>query len=119
MRKLILCALLLAASTAAGQGTEYGKPEELKGITKVFVDTGGDLKNRERITKEIEDAKLGLQLLDSEEGAEVVLDFGAGRSERLKGSVANGTGSIFTKRYQTGKGAVFVVKDGKSRIVMS
>jgi hypothetical protein len=35
-------------------------------LKKVFVDTGGDPKNRKHILKEIESAKLGL---DSEEGA--------------------------------------------------
>jgi hypothetical protein len=98
---------------------EYGKPEELKGLTKVFVDTGGDMKNRERISKEIETAKLGIELLDSDEGAEIVLDFGGGKSERIKGSITNGTGGIFTRRYDTGTGKVFIFRNGKARIVMS
>ena len=117
---LAITALLTLFGTAArNSGITYGKPEELKGLRKVFVDTGTDLKNRERIIREIRDAGLGVELLDSEDGAEVVLDFGAGRSERLIGGIGRGTGGIVTKRYQTGKGQVFVVNGGQNRIVMS
>ncbi|HKG12478.1 MAG TPA: hypothetical protein VKB12_04040 [Pyrinomonadaceae bacterium] len=116
---LALTALLTLLPAAQNSGISYGKPEELKGLKKIFVDTGGDLKNRARITKEIEDAKLGVELLDSEAGAEVILDFGAGRSERLIGNIGRGTGGLVTKRYQTGKGRVFVVGGGRDKIVMS
>jgi hypothetical protein len=116
---LALAALLTLLPAAPNSGVSYGKPEELKGLKKIFVDTGVDLKNRERIIKEIKGAKLDVELLDSEAGAEVVLDFGAGRSERLIGSIGHGTGGIVTKRYQTGKGQVFVVGGGQNRIVMS
>ena len=85
----------------------------------MFVETGGDLKNRELVQKEIESAKLGLELLDSEEGAEIVISFGANKTARMIGSVANGTGSMQTKTYKTGTGQVFVIRDGKPRIVMS
>ena len=115
---LTLTALLTLLPAAQNSGISYGKPEELKGLKKIFVDTGGDLKNRERIIREIKDAKLGVELLDSEAGAEVVLDFGAGRSERLIGNIGRGTGGLVTKRYQTGKGHVFV-GGGQNRIVMS
>ena len=116
---LALTALLTLSAAAPNSGVSYGKPEELKGLKKIFVDTGTDLKNRERIIREIRAARLGVELLDSEDGAEVVLDFGAGRSERLIGSIGRGTGGIVTKRYQTGKGQVFVVTGGQNRIVMS
>lgn len=112
MKTLILLSLLVTF-----QSTEYGKPEELKGLTKVFVDTGGDMKNRERITKEF--AKLKLELLDSIDGAEVVLDFGAGKSERLVGTMSNGQGTLGTRKMNTGQGRVYVLRDGKTRLVMS
>jgi hypothetical protein len=117
MRKAVPFLLFIFCLSIHAQ--EYGKPEELKGLTKVFVDTGGDMKNRERISKEIEDAKLGIQLLDSEEGAEVIIDFGSGKTERLRGTITNGTGGLITRRYNTGTGKVFVIKDGKTKIVMS
>jgi hypothetical protein len=111
---LLLLALTLLPFTPQ---TEYGKPEELKGLTKVFVDTGGDIKNRERIAKEFK--KLDLTLLDSAEGAEVVLEFGAGKSERLVGTMSGGQGSIHTKKMNTGQGRVYVMREGKARVVMS
>jgi len=114
---LLLLTLLTFLPTP--QNTVYGKPEDMKGLRKVFVDTGGDLENRERITKEIEQAKLDVELLDSEEGAEIILDFGAGRSERLHGTISNGSGGLITKRYQTGKGHVYAVVGRQTRIVMS
>jgi hypothetical protein len=99
----IFALLLVLALCVPALAQEYGKPEELKGLTKMFVDTGGDMKNRERISKEIEEAKLGIQLLDSEEGAEIILDFGGGKDKRLGGS----DGILRTKTYTTGTGRVF------------
>jgi hypothetical protein len=112
MKTLLILSLLVTF-----QSTEYGKPEELKGLTKVFVDTGGDMKNRERITKEL--AKLKLELLDSAEGAEVVLDFGAGKSERISGTMSGGQGTLGTRRINTGQGRVYVIREGKARLVLS
>src|SRR3954467_3201824 len=107
MKRILILALILCAPIHA-QNIEYGKPEELKGLKKVFVDTGGDLKNRERIQHEIESAKLGLELLDSEGGAEIIIAFGADKTARLKGSITNGTGALKTKTYNTGEGQVYV-----------
>ena len=47
--KFLLCLFVIAAvvTTATAQSLEYGKPSELKGLKKVFVDTGGDIKNRD------------------------------------------------------------------------
>jgi hypothetical protein len=76
MKILTLSLLLLFTCTLAyAQSVEYGQASDLKGIRRVFVDTGDDLKNRERIIKEIEKAKLNLELLNSPEGAELVLSF--------------------------------------------
>jgi hypothetical protein len=111
--------LFLAITANTFQEFSYGKPQELKGLRKVFVNTGGDITNRERIFKEIQNAKLDLELLDSEEGAEVILVFAGGKEQITVGSVSNGTGSVSTRRVNVGEGKVFVIRDNKMRIVMS
>jgi hypothetical protein len=106
---------------------EHARPEEMKGLTKVFVNSGADPKDRGRIVKEIESAKLGLAVLDSAEGAEIILDFGS-RTELHDDNVPiysyqNPTWIIgrlqVRKEVLIGRGRVSVVKDGKPRIVMS
>lgn len=107
------------------QSIEYGKPEELKGLVKVFVDTGTDLRNRERVLKELTKSKLPFELLDSEEGAQVLMVFGAESSDRVTGVIHNRGGDTVStstpvwRKVKQGEGRVFVVKDGKARLVMS
>lgn len=103
--------LLLCLCPIHAQDIEYGKPSELKGITKVFIDTNGDIKNRERIIKEIEKAKLNLTLLDSAEGAEIIIEFiGDKRDIYAKGS---------GRPINVGKGMVFIPKGNKIRALLS
>jgi hypothetical protein len=121
--KIILLTLALCLSVSAQ--TEYGKPSELKDLKKVFVDTSGDLKNRERIIKEIEKAKLPVELLDSAEGAEIILNFGSESETRMTGvnTGDNGMGGVRStpvyRKIPTGTGQVYVVRDNKLRIVHS
>ncbi|HKO44427.1 MAG TPA: hypothetical protein VJU84_14210 [Pyrinomonadaceae bacterium] len=117
MKLLIL--LYLLAFGGGLQDFSYGQPSEMKGLKKVFVNTGTDLTNRERIFKEIQNAKLDLELLDSEEGAEIILVFAGGKEQITVGSVSNGTGSISTRKVNVGEGRVFVIRDNKMKIVMS
>jgi N-methylhydantoinase B/oxoprolinase/acetone carboxylase alpha subunit len=119
---LICSIILIPITTFAQSGIEYGKTSELKGLKKVFVDTGGDMKNRERITKEIEKAKLGIELLDSVDGAEIILDFNSGKEKYLASVNTNPQGTVSTPIYRsrnTGEGKVFIVKDNHLRVVMS
>lgn len=122
MRTILLS---LALCLSASAQTEYGKPAELKDLRKVFVDTGGDMKNRARITKEIERAKLPVELLDSVEGAEIILNFGSESETRVTGVTTGDSGMGGTRatpvyrKIPTGTGQVFVVRDGKLRIVHS
>ena len=117
--------VLATAMSVAAQSFEYGKPSELKGLKKVFVDTGGDMKNRERILNEIEKANLGLELLDSADRAEVILNFQGGKEKQLSG--VNSTTDTYGNTHATpayrkitvGAGQVFVVKDQKLRVVLS
>ena len=103
----------------------FGQPSELRGLKKVYVETGADLESRKRIIKELNKPGLGLTLLDGPEGAEVILDFGS-RTEHHDEkfdlySYANGTYGTTDVRREIliGRGRVFVVKDGKPRSVMS
>jgi hypothetical protein len=98
-----------------------GKPEEMKGLTKVFIDSGTDLKDRERIVKEIESAKLGLTVLDSAEGAELILNF-VGGERRTTVEAYNAVTKIYAPLPITlafGRGVVYVVRDGWRRAVLS
>jgi hypothetical protein len=98
-----------------------GKPEEMKGLTKVFVDSGADLKDRERIVKEIESAKLGLTVLDSAEGAEIILNFVGGERQTTVDWY-----NPVTKFYGPlpvtlgfGRGVVYVVRGDRRRVVLT
>lgn len=99
----------------------HGKPEEMKGLMKVFVDSGADLKDRERIVKEIESAKLGLTVLDSAEGAEIILDF-VGGERRTTVDSYNAVTKIYAPLPITlafGRGVVYVVRGDRRRAVLS
>jgi hypothetical protein len=78
----ITFATVLALSTAAfAQNiSEYGKADELKGVTKIFIFTGSDTYSRDQIIKAIEhQQKKGsmpdLKLVDRAEDADVLLTF--------------------------------------------
>ena len=72
---LIAPALLLLTPGFFPQAPEYGKPSDLKGVRRVFIDTGAEAKARERIAAAIEKAKLGVEVIGSPEGAELILQF--------------------------------------------
>src|ERR1043166_1176127 len=117
--------VLATAMSVAAQSFEYGKPSELKGLKKVFVDTGGDMKNRERILNEIEKANLGLELLDSADRAEVILNFQGGKEKQLSG--VNSTTDTYGNTHATpayrkitvGAGQVFVLRDDNLGVLLS
>jgi hypothetical protein len=119
----LLFALVVGAQTS---NFEYGKPQELKGLTKVFVDTGGDMKNYERITSEIEKAQLpGLMLLDSPNGAEIVLLFKqniettiSATSRPIYGTSVTRT-DVDEQKMLAGEGLVFIPKEDRRRVLLS
>ena len=124
MKKLLvaLALLILCAGVPMAQtGKTENKPEEMRGLTKVFVDSGTDLKDRERIDKVIESAKLGLTVLDSAEGAEIILDF-VGGERRTTVDSYNAVTKIYAPLPITlafGRGVVYVVRGGQRRAVLS
>jgi hypothetical protein len=99
----------------------HGKPEEMKGLTKVFIDSGTDPKDRERIVKVIESAKLGLTVLDSAEGAEIILNF-VGGERQTTDDYYNAVTKIYAPLPVTvgfGRGVVYVVRGNRRRAVLS
>ena len=76
MKRFVSLALcFLFASVVQTQPAQSRLSSELKGIRRIYVDTGNDVKSRERIVKKIEKAKIGVEILTSPEGAEFVLTF--------------------------------------------
>lgn len=85
MKKVLLaaaCVILISSEVFAQNITEYGQPSELKGVTKIFISLvfagSVELKDRNRIIKEIENAKKkhkisNLEIVDRQEEAEVLL----------------------------------------------
>ncbi len=69
---LILLAILFSGSVAA-QDFEYGKPDELKGLSTYYVETYGDTKIRDRIVEELGKALPDLKLADEFENAQIHL----------------------------------------------
>ncbi len=120
----ILTVSILCAVPVFSQSYEYGKPSDLKGLSKVFIDTGVDTETRERIVERILKAGLkDLTFLDSDEGAEIVLVFRDRSIETVTGAVTNiyGTTNVVRDPLLHGEGTVFVVGDGaaKPRVVLS
>lgn len=87
---------LLSFGVAAQQvsPSEYGTPAELKGLTRVFVTTGANLKLRSQILRELEKQKAseqGLKVVDRYDDAEIVLALGTdydGNFTKARGYVA-------------------------------
>jgi Mrp family chromosome partitioning ATPase len=113
---LALSAVILLATFVHAQQqptVEYGKPEELKGVTKIFVDTGTDLKARESIVTEIGKKLPALVVTESAEGAEVVLVF----SQKEEPDFVNGT---TTSPIIVGEGRVVRnVAENRIRVLLS
>jgi hypothetical protein len=98
---------------------EYGHPMELRGVKKVFVDTGTDLESRDRIVKEIQKAALNLTVVSRPQDADIHLRFYLDDEDNYAVIVpAKGRIGIASAR----KGAGTVVKvldDEHSRVLWS
>lgn len=127
MRKVIpalLTVLTLALSAQAqNDDYDYGRPSELKGLTKVFVDTGSDLKARDKIESALKKAKLGLEFADDADVAEFAIIYRSGSFSKTVGVSNPATGAVIIGQpdYPVGKGLVLVKKSGneKPHLVMS
>jgi hypothetical protein len=79
LRKMIRISFLVfvvALPVLAQESTiEYGQPEELRGITKVFVNTGVDVQVRDMIVKVIHKRLPKLEVVSRPEDADIHLRF--------------------------------------------
>lgn len=78
--------IFILAGFVAAQDYEYGKPEDLKGLTRLYITTNGDIQNRDRIIKEIDKAKIGITIVDTFEEAQMFMRFNAGSDRVVSGS---------------------------------
>ncbi len=67
----------------------YGSASDLRGWTRVFVDTGTDVRARERIVGELRRSGIRLQLVEDAPEAQILLEFGASVDRRVSGWVTN------------------------------
>jgi hypothetical protein len=126
--------LLLTTLASAQEGiSEYGKPDELKGVTKIFVFTGSDTYSREQILKEVAQRQKkgnlqGLTIVDRAEDADVVLSFSEKGESYYRGSTTTPNvgypGATSTAQYgysRTGVGLVVkpLPNDKGLRLLMS
>jgi hypothetical protein len=58
----------------------YGRPGELRGLKKVYIEEGIPPEGRKIIRSEIENSKAGLEVVDALDGAEILLRFRSRRS---------------------------------------
>src|SRR5215208_4375162 len=82
---MLLLLLLLTTTPHAQSAFEYGQPEELQGITKIFVDTGTDLSGRENIIRLIKNELPAIVVVSRVEEAELVLIYSSDSYSILSG----------------------------------
>jgi|SRR6266850_1526798 len=119
---LTLAVLAFCAPCCAQRDSyAYGEPSDLKGLKKVYIDTGPDTKNRDHIIKNLKNSKLDFEIVDDEKDAEILLGYGAGSvSRKVVGSVIGSTVIAQTKTQRTGTGVVVAINArGKDRLVLS
>jgi hypothetical protein len=101
---IFLLLLFVTGQPHAQSAMEYGQREELKGVNKIFVDTGTDLSGRENIIKIIQNELPTIVVVSRAEEAEVVLIYSSDSYSILSGisnsrnSSTNGTVSVWGNR---------------------
>ena len=130
MKKLLICSLLMFAfaltTQAQNQEMEYGKPSELKDLTKIYIETMGNVADAERMTERITKAKIpNLVIVEHLKDAEIILIFGGEGVSRETGATVNRVGdSLYANptrmKLFAGEGRVFVSsEDGKrARLIL-
>jgi hypothetical protein len=111
----VLFVIGFLAYSASAQDFEYGKPEELKGLVAVYVDTHGNLKDRDKIVQEISEANLGLKVVESKQEAEVFIDFS---TESSKQAVSRTIKNTYDDRYSVNVTSRVIVKIGDGRVTI-
>lgn len=92
--------ILLTCSAGAQLNMEYGQPEELKGVKKIYVYTGMDLSGRENIIKVLKKDLPNVDVVSSASEAEVMLIYASDSysvlSSMMRNSNSSTTGTIST-----------------------
>ena len=132
MTLFMLCAAV-AFGVAGGQELDrptYGSVSDLRGLTRLFVDTGTDVRARDRIIRELRSSGVELEVVQDARDAQILLEFGASVERRVSGWVTNSRRdkdkrreeSVATpteQKIQAGAGTVYVVRGGRLSIVES
>jgi len=102
---IIISACLFAAPLAQNGNYqfEYGSPEELKGVERIFVYTGSDMQLRRKIVKNIKKKLENIIVTDTPEAAQVHLVFSVDAQTFYAGSQGTSTADTRgTYDYDTG-----------------
>lgn len=91
----ILLLLLITGNSQAQSAIEYGERDELRGITKIFVDTGTDLSGRENIIKIIKKELPTIVVMSRGEDAEIILIYSSD-SYSILNAISNSRNSSTT-----------------------
>jgi hypothetical protein len=128
MRLLTAVTLLLLAFAPASRAQErsQGSPSELKGLKRVYVDAGASRKDRERIVGALRKSKVGVEVVDAPEAAELILLFSADKVRAAAGMekkldvLGNPTGQTEPKYVDidAGYGSAYVPAAGGGRRVL-
>jgi len=59
--------------TVTGPPIEYGSPSELKGVTRIYVDTGASIREQQEIVKSLRKSIPSLDIVRNPDDAEVIL----------------------------------------------
>jgi hypothetical protein len=124
---LLMISIVAVFSLAGAQDLDrpqYGKASDLHGLIRVFVDTGTDVRARDRIVRELRGSGIALALVQDARDAQMLLEFGATVERRVGGWVTNtrrdkdkhGENSVTTttdRKIQNGSGTVYVVREGR------
>lgn len=120
MRLISILILIFTLTVAAAAQKKYdvGRPSEMKGLTKLFIDTRADFKNLERLTNEFRKQKVpGIELVDRVDDADMVLLYNGEQNDMpavdaagsRTGSTYEATASLRTIPLIAGEGMVFIV----------
>lgn len=126
VRVLAVFAAIVLVRVALGQDAfEYGSPDDLKGVTSVYVYTGTDTELRENIREKLTKELPNLTLASRSEEAQVHLIFSADISTYVRGvNTTAGPNTNYSQsnvqygRVVDGRGLVLKVEAGKQPILL-
>ena len=116
---LVLALVFVVPALAQNQTVEYGHPLELRGVQKVFVDTGVDIELRDQIIKEIQKGLPNVAVVSNPEDAEIHLRFSL-RDDDNYAVIVPAKGRVGISNVRAGMGTVLkVINNGRVRVLWS